>query len=571
MDKKTKILLGVLCGIILLCLAVAAVALYLLLSPAEPEAPKTEVPPPTVIDPATVVRSPSILGNETYTQISETRRKYGDLITEFRADGYPVAYDKTNNVYYLSVADESIGQFTGISFSAVDEYGDELNLVFYEDIDKYSYFKPENNGVYRLRAYSKTEYKDAMMIITTMPFLTIDTDGKGISRNSDTKCTITLRDGNWREHGAAPVTVTEAVIHTRGASAASFPKKAYKFSMRESDYETNRNISLLGLRSDDDYVLDAMYIDPTRMHNGVATEIWNKMDPSNRAADGEYVEVILNGEYVGLYDLLEPIDQKQLNLDEENGLLIKSVGWIGTYFDKYEGTPLSTTWMDFELKYPKEDIDRYSWGLFYDLVEGTADYREDEEGFLEITEHFDHRNLTDYWLFLTVFSLRDNRGKNLYWSTADATDPDSVFIITPWDCDLGMGYRYGKGKQPILDLPHHRDHYENDYIDDFKLLRYYIEADVNGAKDTIVDRWDTLTAKGGILSLESVKGILEGCRVYLEETGAWEREKKRWPSAMTPDSEEEFEYMYEWLDGRYEWMEDRILEVCFGTVNGDSE
>jgi len=563
MDKKTKLLLAGLCSALVCLLAVAGVALFVYLTPQEPE--PVPVAPPTTFDPATVVRSPAILGDEGYMEISKTRRKNPNLVSEFRADGYPIAYDKDNNIYYLSIADSSVGQMTGISFSAVDVDGDELYLVFYQDVDKYSYFKTENNSLYRLRAYSDSEFQEMSMVITSMPFLTIDTGGKSISRDSDTKCTITLRDGNWKEHGSAPVTVSHAVIHTRGASSSGYPKKAYKFSMRESDYETNRDLSLLGLRSDDDYVLDAMFIDPTRMHNKLSTQIWNEMNPENRAADGEYVEVILNGTYVGVYDMIEPIDKKQLNLDDENGLLVKAVGWNGTYFDKYSGIPSSPVWMDFELKYPKTDIDVNSWGLFYEILSGTADYPRDEEGFLKVTDYFDHQNLTDYWLFLTIFSLRDNRGKNLYWSTEDIYADDPVYRITPWDCDLGFGYRYGKKETTILNLSHHRDHYENDYIDDFKLLTYYLKADVKNAKKTVEDRWNELSAEGGLLSIESVKARIAKYRTYLEETGAWEREKKTWPQAMTPDSEEEFEYMDQWLDGRYEWMEKRIQQVVYGT------
>ena len=567
MDKKTKQTI-----IVLLCVAgvifatVAALLVYMLFPAAEPSDGELTLPPPTAPDPATVVRSPSITGEFTYAEVVKERSLSIKLVGEVWADGYPLAYDKSENIYYLSVADESIGEFTGISFSAYDKAGNPLDIVFEEEIDKYSYFKPQNNKKYFMRVYDDGKYANVSMIITTMPFLVIDTDGKSIGRDADTNCTITLRDGNWKEHGSAPVTVSEAVIHTRGASSASFPKKAYKFSLRESDYETNRNLSLLGLRNDDDYVLDAMYIDPTRMHNKLATEIWNGMSSEYNASDGEYVEVILNGQYMGLYDLIEPIDQKQLGLDEENGLLIKTPGWDGTRFEMYAPKPTGATWMGFEIKYPKENVTVRSWGYFCELVYATVNYSNSRIGFLNSTDFYDHQNLTDYWLWLTVYSLRDNRGKNLYWSTVDITDPDGVYLITPWDCDLSFGYRYGATDTTLLNLPHHRDHYENDYMDDFMLLTRYIGSDVNGAKATIEERWEELSAEGGVMNLDSVKARIEYYRGYLVETGAWNREKKRWPDAMNPDSNEEFQYMYDWLDGRYEWMEQRIYDVVYGNA-----
>ena len=188
-----------------------------------------------------------------------------------------------------------------------------------------------------------------------------------------------------------------------------------------------------------------------------------------------------------------------------------------------------------------------------------AGYR--PEYFKAITNNFDHQNLTDYWLFLTVFSLRDNRGKNLYWAANDPNSDSAVFTITPWDCDIGFGYRYGKNEFSMLDLPCYRDDYENDYIDDFALLTQYLKRDINNAKSTVLTRWQELSAEGGVLSLDSVLNRFESYRTYLEDTGAWDREMTRWPKGMVEDPDEEFQYLEDWMVLRYDWMEDRIAEV----------
>lgn len=560
MNKKTKALLIAMIALVLIAVAVITFALIQLLAP-EKETQPQPAPPP---DPATIVRSPAITGELSYDSVPNERDPLKGLIGTLCADGYPIAYDETSKTYYLSVADSDIGQKTGIAFSVLDENGEEtLSLAFQDEkIDRHSYFTPENDRYYRLRAYDKHNFEDASICITTMPFLTIETkDGAVI--NNDTDCTVTLRNGNWKTDGGALVTTSCATIRLRGATSRNFDKKPYRLSLKQSDYETNRALSLLGLRNDDDWILDAMYVDPTRMHNKVSTEIWNEMTEGANASTGRYVEVILNGKYVGVYDLIEPVDRKQLDLDRENGLLIKSKGWVGTYFDKTDGYPTGERWMDFYVKYPDEPIDENTWGIFYDLVETTVNYEEDPEAFAQMAiQSFDHDNLTNYWLWLTAFSLRDNRGKNLYWSCEDITDPDAKYIITPWDCDIGYGYRYGHNDKSPLHTPVYRDEYENDYIDDFDLLTHYIEADVNNAKDTIREKWETLSAEGGVLSLQSVLDRMDGYYDYLCETGAWDREMMRWPAGMNEDPEEEFEYLHEWMTDRYEWMEERIEEVC---------
>ncbi len=537
---------------------------------------KTPEPPPP---PEQIIRSPQITGEMTYDQVAAVRKSNNKLIESLTADKNIMAYDKKNDVYYLSVADNAIGNDTGISFAAKSSDGSEVSIVFKENLDEYTIFKPENNKSYFLRVYNGKQYQDAEIIITTMPFLTIETqDSAAINRN-DVNCTITLFDGNWQENLSSQVISSQAQIHVRGASSASFPKKPYKINLKTNEYKDQRKLSLLGLRSDDDWVLDAMYIDPTRMHNNLSTHIWNKMSKghypttNSPASKGEYVEVILNGQYIGLYDLMEPVDRKQLDVDENNGVIIKTVSWDGTYFEKFQNLPSAATWMGFELDFPKEYTDVSDWGKFPTLVKVSADYNKKKNSTTEsafvstATQYFDKENLTDYWLFLTVFSLRDNRGKNLYWSCLDITDDSQKYYITPWDCDLAFGYKYGNQDSGFTYTKlnqHQRDAYDKDYNNDFVLLTQYIDLNVEGAQDLILQKWETLTAEGEPLNLEWVLNRIRKTRTYLVETGAWEREKERWPDSMNPDSDEEFEYMEEWLINRYDWMEERLKQVKTG-------
>lgn len=561
MDKKRKLILGLCLAVMVISLAAVTTVLCVQFLPrSEAPAPDTEfVPQP--IDPAEIIRSPRITGENSYNTVKKGRNRNQNLIKTLTADGYPIAYEKNEDRYYLSVPENSLTQPVGIAFDVIGTKEQDLSIVFEEQIDRYSYFSPKNNEIYRLTVYSDTEYQNAVIVMTTMPFMTVNTEkGTGIG-TANVNCTITLRDGNWKEHGSAPFTESHANIHVRGASSSGFEKKPYKLNLREADYKTARDLSLLGLRSDNDWVLDALYIDHTRMHNKIATEIWNEMSDQNNASDGEYVEVILNGTYAGLYDLIEPVDRKQLGLDEENSVLIKANNWEGTLFDKYNGYPKGVTWMDFEVVYPKENVTGKTWGIFYDLVESTAQADKFPQYFKSAASNFDHQNLTDYWLFLTAFGLRDNRGKNLFWAANDPNADDAIFTITPWDCDLGFGYRYGQNDKSILDLPCYRDEYENDYIDDFRLLKQYLKRDVNGAKQTVLNRWKELSAEGGVLSLDSVLNRFATYRTYLEDTGAWDREMNRWPRGMVEDPDEEFEYLEEWMTGRYEWMEERVAEV----------
>jgi CotH kinase protein/Secretion system C-terminal sorting domain len=93
-------------------------------------------------------------------------------------------------------------------------------------------------------------------------------------------------------------------IEIRGKSSQQFPMKSYSVELRDA---TGASISkaILGMPSESDWVLYAPYTDKTLMHNVLAYAISNEL--GHWAARCRYVEVVLNGSYVGVYVLLEKI------------------------------------------------------------------------------------------------------------------------------------------------------------------------------------------------------------------------------------------------------------------------
>jgi hypothetical protein len=95
-------------------------------------------------------------------------------------------------------------------------------------------------------------------------------------------------------------------IEIRGAYSASLPQKPYGFETRDS-IGANRNVSLLGMPPENDWVLLANYNDKTFLRNLLAFEIFRRM--GNYAPRMRYCEVVVNNEYQGIYLLGEKIKQ----------------------------------------------------------------------------------------------------------------------------------------------------------------------------------------------------------------------------------------------------------------------
>jgi hypothetical protein len=104
-------------------------------------------------------------------------------------------------------------------------------------------------------------------------------------------------------------------IKSRGNTTWLFPKKPYKIKLDE-------NASVLGLASEKQWVLLADYLDGTHLLNAVAFKIGHllKMPYTNTIIP---VEVTINNEYKGLYNLTEQVEVKtnRINVGKDGVLL----------------------------------------------------------------------------------------------------------------------------------------------------------------------------------------------------------------------------------------------------------
>lgn len=95
-------------------------------------------------------------------------------------------------------------------------------------------------------------------------------------------------------------------IERRGSSSQSFPKKPYGLETRGPD-SSNYNASIFGWPADNDWALIAPYSDKSLIRNVITYEIGQEL--GWYAPRTKLVEVVLNGEYIGVYVFTERIKQ----------------------------------------------------------------------------------------------------------------------------------------------------------------------------------------------------------------------------------------------------------------------
>ena len=103
-------------------------------------------------------------------------------------------------------------------------------------------------------------------------------------------------------------------IEFRGSSSQALPKKPYGLTTLEADNVSNNNVSIFDMPKENDWVLNSIAYDPSLVRNFLSYELSGNMgDYSTRE---KYCEVIINGDYKGLYIFMEKlkIDEGRINI-----------------------------------------------------------------------------------------------------------------------------------------------------------------------------------------------------------------------------------------------------------------
>lgn len=96
-------------------------------------------------------------------------------------------------------------------------------------------------------------------------------------------------------------------IHIRGNSSRTFDKKSYRIELLEQgNNEKKTKKSIAGMHKGSSYILNGPFLDKTLIRNYMWMNIAGQM--LNYTPQVRFCELVLNGEYQGLYVLMEPVE-----------------------------------------------------------------------------------------------------------------------------------------------------------------------------------------------------------------------------------------------------------------------
>jgi hypothetical protein len=285
---------------------------------------------------------------------------------------------------------------------------------------------------------------------SVLPVLRIDAE----RRITDTEKTdalmevIEAHDGTFADLDAAPVAyATRIGIEIHGSSSIYYPKLGYKFECRNGAGD-DEDCALAGLPEGSDWVLHAPYSDKSYMRNALAFgiggdvgEAAGRWEPRTR-----FVEVILDGEYVGVYLLIERISRESDRLDipkttlddgsVAGGFIVKADGHRSAGFDTAIGTQIDWVSPKADSVTPAEAAYLLSWFDQMETVLAGPDFADPTVGY---AAWIDVDAWVDHWLVNELTHNIDAYRLSAYLWT-DGPPGASLLRAGPlWDFDRAWG------------------------------------------------------------------------------------------------------------------------------------
>jgi hypothetical protein len=422
---------------------------------------------------------------------------------------------------------------------------------------------------------------------SSIPIVVIDTHGNTII--NDSKITADMGiiyngAGEWNHLSDTWNDYNGKIgIEIRGSSSTQFPKKQYAVETRDA-LGNDLNASLLGLPRESDWILYAVYNDKTLLRDVLAFKLSN--DLGMYGSRSRYCELVLNGEYRGVYILLEKIkrdknrvDIATLDLDDVSGdsltggYIIKIDKWDGEVNAGWQSSYHSVTGSPiyYQYHYPRPtDIQTAQKNYiqhYIDTVETAlagAQWNDPQNGY---RKYLNVESFVDY--FLQVELAKNVDGFRLSaFMYKDRNDNDPLLAMGPiWDYTIAYGNANYYGCQDSDGW--WIDDFEQIGSGDYSQIPFYwkkLRGDPYFAS-RIKCRW--LELRQTYFSLDHINNFIDSVATALEEPQ--QRNFQRWPilgvyiwpnPVYPPTYAQEIEYLKTWIQDRIAWLDQNMVGDC---------
>lgn len=427
-----------------------------------------------------------------------------------------------------------------------------------------------------LQKETRTEEKDDTKVDNGIPviYITIDeSQGTIEAMNSDrdhkTACVGTMdivvpegfRYSDMPDIAPESFTGLSMTIRGRGNSTWKYDKKPYKIKL-------DKKKDLFGLGANKHWVLLANAVDETLMKDRLTAWLGTKMGFAF-TPQCVPVDVVMNGKYLGSYDLAEQVrvGENRLELDElteedtaadaiTGGYLIQYGQQVDTdspsSFKTSRGEILANHTPNFD---PSdggyENSEQMNYIRNYVQKMEDAMFGEDHKGpdGISYREYMDIKSAADYWLIQQVSSNGDAycTGSTYFYKEADRDGVAGKIIWGPlWDFDIAWGtVNADKEAEPSQEGFTVEDKWELTLLSD-PVFREELAGEWPKLKELLI----SITKDGGLLD-----------QYYAETKDSWTANSTVWISDDERTYTEIISGLKQWIDLRTEWIDQHLSET----------
>lgn len=375
-------------------------------------------------------------------------------------------------------------------------------------------------------------------------------------------------------------------IETRGNSTQGFEKKTYSLELRTAANQ-DTSVNLLGMGGEEDWILHAMIIDKTQLRIPFSFYLSQRM--GHYASKWRYVELVLNGDYRGLYILCEKIkrdddrvdiaklDSDDLAGDSVTGGYILRIDWLEnpqgfeSQYNAQAGYPMFFQWY-----YPKASnippaqaayieswMDNFENALFApSFTNGNGE------------RYSDHINVNSFADFLLINELSKNSDgyKLSSYVHKDKDSKDGRLHAGPiWDFDQTYGVSLVCGNN----LTDGWTYLQEQQCEDLQSMPMWWQAMMSDPlfQHRVKCRWEELRL--GPLHQDSIYAWMDAHEALIAE--AVSRNYTRWdniigasiwiePEPIPQSYAEEITAMKTWISARLSWIDGNLPGTCQNDV-----
>ena len=500
----------------------------------------------------------SMVSEEEFTALTKNRTEQPELISQLRCNDF-VLPGGAGSFYYSMIEGDKL------AFDPVVQIDGRRKLQIAFPARQLDEEFLRQGGGLPFVAYTGSSFARGTLYFTTLPTVSIDVlepDSNGsldIYDRNNRLAELNLFDNRENIPSNSRRVHSETSIRIRGASSSYLPKQSYRLSLSTLSLGDNRRSNpraLLGMREDEDWILYAGGNDPERLRNSFCNNLWYQTGARSNSfgvclgIECRYVELVLNGEYMGLYTLMYPLDTKQVSLPE-NGLYYRAISYDKPSADTFQNANEETELGGWELRYPAKAHGYETWECLEDYLNHTL-YETTEDFETWFYETLDEENNISLQLFLSLVQGMDNYYKNNNVIAYPQADGSYRCLLAPWDLDLTFGNQYSPDNEwhtlPYTIPPERK----------FKAWTLPATRMISISSSFRQKLYSTYQAmRQDEWSETALMEMVDAYEADIYFSGAMAREHSRWPTAPTSENLDEFRAF---LAARLQYLDSYFVE-----------